>query len=220
MRYSSWYYCRLESRLLDAALRLCQKIGTLHCTPTFCYVSGGKRLPWETVAHRQIACIIEACSERDARMNQKAVKGLAEKFDAALAILDEIRAASGFDVFGEERIRLEPRCETALQAAERAYEDRRSRSEQFSASKLFGEPAWDILLDLFIHQSRHEQATVRSACLGSGTSDAVATRWLQVLENEGLVQIMQDLEDKNRRLVSLTAEGYESMLRYLEKIAR
>lgn len=153
-------------------------------------------------------------------MSQTDVRGLAEKFDAALAMLDEIRAASGYDVFGQKRIQPDLRRETALETAVRAYEDRRSRAEQFEEGKLFSEPAWDILLDLFIHQSRHEQVTVRSACIGSGAPNAVAIRWLKALEGEGLVQIMQDLEDQTRRLVSLTAEGYESMLRYLEKISR
>lgn len=153
-------------------------------------------------------------------MKQKDVKELAEKFDCALAILDEIRASSGFDIFGEKRVQPEPRRETALEAAQRAYEDRRSRANQFHDGRFFGEPAWDILLDLFIHQSRHEQVTVKSACIESGASDATAMRWLKALDSEGLIQIEQDPDDKKRRLVSLTPEGYESMLRYMEQIAR
>ena len=153
-------------------------------------------------------------------MQQKDVKKLAEKLDSALEILDEIRASSGFDIFGERRIRLEPRRETALEAAKRAYEDRRARTEEFGDGGLFGEPAWDILLDLFIHQSRHEQVTIKSACVGSGASDATAMRWLRALSSEGLITIAQDPADEMYRLVSLTAEGYESMLRYMERIAR
>jgi len=153
-------------------------------------------------------------------MKHKDVKELAERFDCALAILDEIRASSGFDIFGDRRIQPEPRRETAIEAAERAYEDRRARAREFADGRLFGEPAWDILLDLFIHQSRHEQVTVKSACVGSGASDDTAMRWLKALDSERLIQIEQDPADEMRRLVSLTPEGYESMLRYMEHIAR
>ena len=153
-------------------------------------------------------------------MNHRDVKGLAEKFDAAMTILDEIRASDGFDVFGERRVQPESRRETALEAAERAFEDRRLRAEQFEDERLFGEPAWDILLDLFIHQTRHEEVTVKKACLDSGARSSTAKRWLTVLRAEGLISINEDSTDESAGAVSLTAEGYESMLQYLEKVAR
>jgi MoxR-like ATPase len=174
----------------------------------------------ETVVFVLCTRSYEATERTDARMNQTDVKGLAEKFDAALAILDEIRASSGFDVLGAKRLEPHPRRETALEAAERAYADRRSRSDEFEDQRIFGEPAWDILLDLFIHQTRHEEVTVKSACVDSRAPETTTMRWLLALDGEGLIRIDHDPKDETRKMVSLTAEGYESMLRYLEKIAR
>ncbi|MEE4538282.1 MAG: hypothetical protein V2J51_07310 [Erythrobacter sp.] len=151
-------------------------------------------------------------------MKKADVKSLAEKFDTALTILDEIRASSGFDVLGEKRFQPQLRRETALEAAERAYEDRRTRSEQFNDEQIFGEPAWDILLDLFIHHTRHEEVAIRSACVDSRAPE-ITMRWLRALDSEGLIQINPDPDDKAKKLVTLTPSGYESMLRYLQKIA-
>ncbi|QIQ87795.1 MarR family winged helix-turn-helix transcriptional regulator [Erythrobacter sp.] len=153
-------------------------------------------------------------------MERKSIKDLAVTLDKAEAVLNEIRAASGFDILGPKPtapgLR---RIETAVEAAERAYKDRRKRAEEFDDA-LFGEPAWDILLDMFIHQSRSEEVTVKSACIGSGAPNTTALRWLKVLENYGLIQSKPDPNDQRRRLLALTAEGFEAMTRYLEAIAR
>ena len=96
----------------------------------------------------------------------------------------------------------------------RVYADRRERSKHFEREQIFGEPAWDMLLDLYIHQARNEKVSVKSALIGSGASASTAMRWLGVLDAE------DDPADSARRLVRLTPEGYEGITRYLEQIAR
>lgn len=100
-----------------------------------------------------------------------------------------------------------------------AYDQRQSRNKAFSDDDLFGEPAWDILLDLYIHQARSDSVSVKSACIGSGAPATTALRWLHVLETKGMVCSADDPTDSRRRLLRLTAEGYECMTRYLEGIA-
>lgn len=152
-------------------------------------------------------------------MKKNSVVELAAKLDKAQAVLDELRACCGYDSFGQTKFAAENRIESAVEAAERAYRDRRNRSKQFD-EKLFSEPAWDILLDLFIHQSRNEEVTIKSACIGSNAPDTTALRWLKVLEEHGLLKSSADRNDQRCRLVALTPEGFESMSRYLEQIAR
>lgn len=148
------------------------------------------------------------------------VKLLAAKIEAAQVILDDIRREAGFEPFTQVRLNLGSRQETALDAAVRAYEERRKRGRHFDNAQLFGEPAWDILLDLYIHQARNEKVSVKSATIGSGTSATTALRWLDVLDKEGLVRSEEDPSDNRRRLLRLTPEGYESITRYLEEISR
>jgi DNA-binding MarR family transcriptional regulator len=109
---------------------------------------------------------------------------------------------------------------SALDIAIHAYQSRRARDLIFPHADIFGEPAWDILLDLYIRKSRDEAVSVKGATIGSTASPSTALRWLKVLEKEGLVSLEDDKSDNRRRIVSLTSEGYERMTRLLTEIAR
>lgn len=104
--------------------------------------------------------------------------------------------------------------------AKKIYEDRRRREEFFENCSLFGEPAWDILLDLFVNNSIGRSVSVKSASLGSAVPDTTALRWLRVLERSGLIYFAQDQSDARRKLISLTQEGERQMRRYLIAVAR
>lgn len=147
------------------------------------------------------------------------VKRLAEHLDEAQLALEELRRTCGCDAFPPIDFKPQRRHQTALEAAQMAYEQRQSRNKIFFDNDLFGEPAWDILLDLYIHQARNESVFVKSACIGSGASATTALRWIQVLETKGLLCSAEDPTDSRRRLLRLTAEGYECMTRYLEGTA-
>ena len=147
------------------------------------------------------------------------IKRLTAQLDAAQSILDEIRVTCGCDAFGPPRDAAKDRITIALHTAERAYQNRRRRTEFIGTEALFGEPAWDMLLDLFIRQTNEEQITIKSACFHSDASATTVTRWVKVLEHNGLLTSHCDPDDSSRHLIHLTPAGYEGMLRYLESIA-
>lgn len=147
------------------------------------------------------------------------VKKLATQLDAAQSILDDIRLTCGCDAFGPARQPVRRRIETALEIAERALRNRQSRAEFIGTREIFGEPAWDMLLDLFIRQTKEEQVSMKTACLQAEAPATTVLRWLKVLEHNGLVGTGQDQADPSRHLIHLTPTGYEGMLRYLESIA-
>jgi hypothetical protein len=148
------------------------------------------------------------------------IKRLAQKIEAAQFILDEIRKESGCEAFNSDYTVREGRQETALQTAERAYNERRERAKHFNNQQIFGEPAWDLLLDMYIHQARDEKVTVKSAVLESRAGEGTAQRWLKVLDSEGLICSQIDPTDSRKCFLRLTPEGYESITRYLEEIGR
>jgi hypothetical protein len=151
-------------------------------------------------------------------VNDNEVRQLAAQLDAAQAILDEIRVTCGCMTLGPPRNEPLRRIENALATAQEALLARQSRSDFVGNPELFGEPAWDMLLDLFIRQTREEEITVKSACVHAITPKPTAIRWLGVLESNGLITIRVDPNDKERQLIHLTPVGYEGMLRYLESI--
>ncbi|AWW74686.1 MarR family transcriptional regulator [Erythrobacter sp. KY5] len=95
--------------------------------------------------------------------------------------------------------------------AREAYTMRRRRGTIFDNQELFGEPAWDILLDLYIAHVENKTVSVSSACIGSAAPPTTGLRWLGVLTEEGLIVREHDPEDQRRVLVRLTERGLAAM---------
>jgi len=89
-----------------------------------------------------------------------------------------------------------------LRHARRTYRNRRSRNALFADEALFGEPAWDLLLDLFIAAKERKRVPVTSACIGAAVPTTTALRWLAVLEERGLVLREADPCDARRSAIS------------------
>lgn len=98
------------------------------------------------------------------------------------------------------------------------YRVRRSRSSIFDTPEIFGEPAWDILLDLYIATAEGKDISVSSACIGSAVPPTTGLRWLGILADKGLIVRRHDPLDQRRILVHLTREGLEMMDRFFEAV--
>ncbi len=83
---------------------------------------------------------------------------------------------------------------------------------------LFGEPAWDILLDVYIAQKSRREIQVSSVCIEAGVPSTTILRWLTRLEQEGLIYRAADNVDGRRRYVRLTEAGEALMQRVLEAL--
>lgn len=98
--------------------------------------------------------------------------------------------------------------------AEKLFRDRRARSKYFPA-ELFGEPPWDILLDLSVAYARKRRVSTMDPGLTAGIPQATTLRWLSTLETEGLMERARDPTDGRRIFVRLTPKAAEAMERYL-----
>ncbi len=97
------------------------------------------------------------------------------------------------------------------------YEMRRIRSKHFDQD-LFGEPGWDILLDLFIAFANRERISTTSCCIASAAPASTALRWIGELVETGLVKREPSLTDRRSSYVSLTQEGALKMARFLTSL--
>jgi len=97
-----------------------------------------------------------------------------------------------------------------LDWARRIYRLRRSRSKEFN-EEIFGEPSWDILLDLYIAFLECRKVTIKSACIGSDAPASTALRYLAMLESRGLLHRVDDLDDRRVQWVGLTQKAIFAM---------
>jgi DNA-binding MarR family transcriptional regulator len=105
---------------------------------------------------------------------------------------------------------------TAFHKARQHYRSRRKREALFGKSDLFGEPAWDILLDLFIAAEEARKISVSSLCIASAVPATTALRWIAILEAEGLIERSCDPADARRVFIALCDDGYAKMKSYFD----
>lgn len=104
-----------------------------------------------------------------------------------------------------------------LSIAQSEYRRRRNRTLFFEDESLFGEPAWDILLDLFIAGLERKLLPVTSACIGAAVPTTTALRWLALLEERGQVIREPDPTDARRAHVRLSPEARARMEEYFRR---
>lgn len=105
--------------------------------------------------------------------------------------------------------------EAAIAAARRILKLRRRRDLLIGAD-LFGEPVWDLVLDLFIAQAERKRTCVSNACLSAQVPSSTALRWMRELEARGLLHREDDPDDGRRVYVALSQSLYESVRELLE----
>ena len=96
--------------------------------------------------------------------------------------------------------------------ARRIYAQRRLRSTAFGRdADLFGEPCWDMMLDLYVQQASGRRITVSDLCLAAAVPLTTALRWVGTLEGRGLLRRRIDASDRRRSFVDLTSKGSATM---------
>ncbi len=105
-----------------------------------------------------------------------------------------------------------------LDRAMQCYAERRIRDAHFGDhSSVFGEPAWDMLLDIFIATERGRRLSVGAACIGAMINQTSGLRLIGILESQGLLVRTIDPLDARRRFVHLTDKSRELITAYLSR---
>ena len=94
--------------------------------------------------------------------------------------------------------------------AQGIYRARRKRARHFPA-ELFADPAWDMLLDLFVSSVAGTSVSTTSLCIAADVPHSTCLRWIALLKDHGLVSRHRVPEDKRLFLITLTAKGYRLM---------
>ena len=94
--------------------------------------------------------------------------------------------------------------------AENMYRLRRRRDALMTArfgSDIFADPAWDMILDLYIHNSKNQDISVTSVCAASMVPITTALRYITVLSDRGLVERSKNPKDGRSYLLRLSPDA-------------
>jgi DNA-binding MarR family transcriptional regulator len=112
---------------------------------------------------------------------------------------------------------LEPSSRQLMELARRIYEARRTRERIFD-SKIFGEPAWDMLLALYCLPKRGQVLSVKSLTYAANVPGTTGLRCQSMLEEQGLIERGPPGRDCRLTFKKLTPVGRQLLERYLKRL--
>lgn len=98
--------------------------------------------------------------------------------------------------------------------AQAEYASRRRRDALFHPG-IFAEPAWDMLLDLYVQEHLKRPVSIHSLCIAAAVPPTTALRWIGRLVECGLMAREPSHRDNRVVHVALTATGRGEMEQYL-----
>jgi len=92
----------------------------------------------------------------------------------------------------------------------------RRRRSRFFPADMFADPAWDMLLDLYLAELEQRRTMVSSLCVAAEVPATTALRWITSLVDRNMLARRPDPLDRRRVYIELTAKASEGMRRYFD----
>lgn len=90
-----------------------------------------------------------------------------------------------------------------------------SRRRRIGGGDVFGDPAWEMLLDLMLANIEGRRVSVSSACIASGAPMSTALRLVGRLVDEGVLCKQPDMTDRRRHFLIIDPRFEAPLLEYL-----
>lgn len=129
---------------------------------------------------------------------------MGEMAEAIRGLADGMRAAPAADAAPT----------SMLDAAERILAQRKART-RFLPPSLFHEPAWEVLLSLYVAQGRGRTVNIKHLTQAVDAPVTTAQRWVDALAHMRLVHRVVDDLDRRRVELSLTQSATQALEGYL-----
>jgi DNA repair protein RadC len=110
----------------------------------------------------------------------------------------------------------EMHVDLALANAKAAMRRRLLRRQLMPGPELFGDPAWEMLVDLFIHECERKSLSVTSLCVTPSIPLSSALRLCQKMCDAGIMRRIPDPYDGRRNFVRLEPEIAHRLRAYFE----
>lgn len=107
---------------------------------------------------------------------------------------------------------------TAIAEAQREIRNRLLR-QKFMDTAHFREPAWDMLVDLFVNEAADRRISVSSLCIASGVPNTTALRYLKLLTDSGRIVRSKCDQDARTVHVNLADKCRKELIDYFLALA-
>lgn len=105
----------------------------------------------------------------------------------------------------------------ARELAKQLLAQRMARFDHFPA-ELFHEPAWDMLLALFVAHEERRTMNVKTLVASAHAPVTTSQRWIDHLHKLKLIDRVIDPIDRRRIEISLSDSGYTAVTAYLRRM--
>lgn len=105
-------------------------------------------------------------------------------------------------------------CGTTARSLLRA----RARRRDYFEPSIFSEPAWDILLELFVAYAAQRRIQVSAVGAAALIPQTTMLRWLRALDDRELIERADDPCDARRTYVSISEKGAMAMMQYIRSL--
>jgi hypothetical protein len=107
------------------------------------------------------------------------------------------------------------RAETASR-----YLKLRANRDNIADAQLLSDPAWDMLLDLFVGHITGRDISVTSACLASRRPATTSLRYIDRMARDGLVRREKDPRDHRKVYLRMTEKAFRSVAIWVDSLRR
>lgn len=94
-----------------------------------------------------------------------------------------------------------------------------AKRRSLAGGMLFGDPAWNILLDLLLAKLEKRTVSVSSACIASGAPTSTALRLINRLIEDDILYRIQDEQDGRRSFLGISTDIEQGLMDYLTEQA-
>ena len=101
--------------------------------------------------------------------------------------------------------------------ARRLLAQRAARLDHFPA-ELFHEPAWDMLLALYVASEERQTMNVKTLVATTNAPVTTSQRWIDHLHKLKLIDRIVDPMDRRRVEISLSDSGHRAVIGYLDRV--
>jgi len=108
-------------------------------------------------------------------------------------------------------------CNKLIAVAKLVQVLRHSRALHFSKA-MFGEPAWDLLVALYIAEEQSWKPTLSTLANDAGKPVSTALRWIDYLDKRKLIRREPSSTDRRTIVVTLSEQGREALQSYFQGV--